>query len=171
MCYFTIGLFAEACAVFDEKKVRRYLQNRWGKLAYSVWVLAKWYVKNRKREFLKDFEILSVGRGELKCDKMSDYVALNGRRMARVMRGGEWFLTEDKFLSEVADLRKFRGIFGMMARSILAKVPGSETKGDELTFAMPSKIMIQAEGEYKMLEGVKKIEIRKAAQPLEVVLR
>ncbi len=56
-----------------------------------------------------------------------------------------------------------------MACSVLLKVPGKKTRGDIVRFKQRGNVMIEAEGEYEMLEGVKKIEVRKAAKGIKVV--
>ena len=56
-----------------------------------------------------------------------------------------------------------------MLRSMVWRVPGKKTHGDLLKFAEPSEVMIQAEGEYQKLLGVKEIEVRKSVKGLKVV--
>ena len=165
MCYFTVGLFAEACAVFDQRENRRELRTGQKGFLYSVGLLARWYMRNRKREFLADFR----WRGRKFAD-VTDYVAVNGRKMARVMRGGEWFLGERRFWSEARDLSSVRKLMSLMIPSVLSRIPGEETRGDVLNFAEMREVMIQAEGEYKKFSDVNKIEIRKAERALRVVV-
>jgi len=169
LCYFTVGLFAESCAVFEKKDNRRELRTGKRGLVYSVWLLKKWYFKNRKRKFLENFVLTRAGQ-EKRFEGMTDYMAVNGKSMARVMRGGKWFLDEESFLGETRNLRGLGGLLRLMIGSILRRIPGAETCGDKLTFDKPTGVMIQAEGEYKRLEGVETIEIRKAERPAKVVL-
>ena len=44
-----------------------------------------------------------------------------------------------------------------------------ETRGDVLELDNPDDIEIQVEGEYQKLEGVTKVEVKKAEVPLRVV--
>lgn len=82
--YFTMGLFAEACRVFDEKEIRKILQKKKKMASYSWLVLAKWYFRNRfKRVFLPRFKL----NNKLQSTLITDVVAMNGARMAGVMRG------------------------------------------------------------------------------------
>ena len=63
----------------------------------------------------------------------------------------------------------FWRLLKLMAKSILVRVPGDETDGDELEFIEPATIEIQAEGEYKTFNNVKKIRIRKSKKCLKVI--
>jgi len=167
MCYFTIGLFAEATEVFDEGKHRKKLQSGRKGVMFSWKILVGWYFRNRKRVFIPKFKL--NGRGVPK--DVTDYVALNGKSMAQVMKGGSWYLGKETFLSLMGRLSSFWRLASLMSKSILRRVPGAETRGDVLEFAEPADVEIQAEGEYKKLERVSKIEIRKAKKSIKVVLR
>ena len=170
MGYFTVGLFAEACAVFDQKDNRRELRTGEKGMIYSIWLLKKWYFKNRKRGFLGGF-MLERGGEKRHFEGMTDYVAVNGRSMARVMRGGRWFLDKNKFLSETRSLQSFWGLGRLMVRSMVARIPGEETSRDVLVFDEPGKVMVQGEGEYRKFEGVKSLEFRKTERPVTVVMK
>ena len=41
MCYITVGMFAEACSVFDQPKTRKALQKKRKRILYSLFSLAK----------------------------------------------------------------------------------------------------------------------------------
>ena len=170
MCYFTAGLFAESTVIFDQRDNRRGLRTGRKGMFYSIWLLAGWYFKHRKQRFLADFTLQGSGI-ERRFEGMTDYVAVNGRTVARMMRGGRWFLDDRKFLGEVRNFRSFWSLVWFMARSILVRIPGKKTRRDVLSFDEPAKVMIQAEGEYKKFEGVKMVEVRKAEKPIKVVLR
>lgn len=165
-CYVTIGMTAEAVELFDDKKVRANLQKGHKSSWRSYPQLAKWYFKNRhKRVFLPEFKL----NGRLMHRKTSDYAALNGRSMAKVMRGGDWFLAPEGFLSETGRLTNFWRLASLMTKSILHRVPGEVTKGDVLEFCEPAAVEIQAEGEYKRFKDIRKIEIKKAKKCLKVI--
>ena len=164
--YITMGLFAEATEIFDDKKTRKKLQGGKKTPVFSWKVLAKWYFKNKnKRAFMPEFKLNGVKMPK----KTTDYVAINGRSMAGVMKGRAWYLDKKVFQSETAKLGSFCRLFSLMAKSILYKVPGKEVKGDTLEFLEPGEVEIQAEGEYVKLKNVKKIEIRKAEKCLNIV--
>ena len=166
-CYVTIGMTAEAVKIYDYPKVRKSLKKSFGRSVGSYVAIAGWYFKNRhKKIFLPDFKL----NGELKHKKTSDYAAVNGRYMARVMKGGEDFLRPEIFRSETDRLTNLYRLTKLMIKSIFIRTPGSETKGDVLEFCEPATFSLQAEGEYKVFKNVKKVEIRKAEKCLDAVM-
>lgn len=167
MCYVTVGMMAEATKLYNSAKMRKILRKGFGRYIRSYTNLAKWYFKNRKKGFLPEFKV----NGELQKKRTSDYLAVNGRSMARVMKGGEDYLKSRTFKSKTGRLANFWRLCWLMGKSILWRVPGDETKGDVLEFVQPGKVEMQAEGESATLEGVQKIEIRKAEKYLRVVVR
>lgn len=99
----------------------------------------------------------------------TDYIAVNGPTLAKLMRGGKYYKKPLEFRSTTVRLGGFWRLMGFMACSVLLRVPGKKTRGDIIKFKQRGNVMIQAEGEYEMLEGVKKIEVRKAKGGLKVV--
>ncbi len=99
----------------------------------------------------------------------TDYIAVNGPTLAKMMRGGKYYRKPGEFRSATVRLSSFWRLVGFMMRSILIRVPGRRTRGDIIKFKQRGNVMIQAEGEYETLEGVKKIEVRKAKRGLKVV--
>lgn len=162
--YFTIGMFAEATEVFDEDEQRKKLQTGRRGAVFSWGIMVGWYFRNRRREFLPRFRLNGVGV----VKNTTDYVAVNGRWMARLMQGRRWYRGKT-FWSEVAGLASFWRLAVLMVRSILWRVPGRVTGGDVLEFVRPATVEIQGEGEYRVLRGVRKIEIRKGEKWLEIV--
>jgi len=171
MCYFTVGMFAEACAVFDQPKTRKALQGGRKRTIYSLWVLAKWWLKQRKKHQLPDFMLGNSSEEFVECKNKSDYMAVNSQTVAKMMRGGKFFYQKDAFLSYNGQMTKFFRLCGMMLKSIFHRIPGTESDYDCLVFTEPAKMMIQAEGEYKKLENVEVIEIAKAKKPLLVMIK
>jgi len=165
-CYVTIGMMAEAVKIYDQPKMRKILKNSWGRSFGSYTNLAGWYFKHRhKKTFLPDFKL----NGILQPQKTSDYAAVNGKSMARVMKGGDDYRKPKTFRSETDRLTNFWRLCKLMFRSIFFRIPGTETKGDVLEFIEPATVEVQAEGEYQVFKNIKKIEIRKAEQCLKVV--
>ncbi len=173
MCYFTVGMFAEACAVFDKPEVRKKLQkkHRRKSLIGSIWSLSMWWFREHKREFLPDFSVKNSSDEMIHCDNCSDYMAINSPSVARIMKGGDYYRGENYFLSNIGCMTKFFKLISMMMRSMFKKVPGIESDYDCLILEKASKIMLQAEGEYKMIDDVKTIEIEKTATPMMVVMK
>jgi hypothetical protein len=165
-CYVTIGMMAEAVEVFDQKKVRSNLQKKKNRSVRSYTELAKWYFSHRhKKVFLPDFTI----NGEL-MHKKSDYIAVNGKSLARVMRGKCNAFLPNIFKRKVGKLTSFVRLVGFMSKSILHRVPGVVRSGkDEICFVAPADVEIQAEGEYKKFTQIKRIGIRKNKRFLKVI--
>ncbi len=165
-CYVTIGMMGEAVAIYDSPALRRKLKTKFGRKISSYTFLAKWYFTHRhKKAFLPDFKL----NGKLQPKKTSDYAAVNGRYMARVMKGGEDYKDPKIFRHETDRLTSFWRLFKLMAKSILHRIPGSSTTGDTLDFLEPATVTLQSEGESTTFKDIKKIEIRKSKKCLKVV--
>jgi hypothetical protein len=172
MCYFTLGMFAEACACFDAPKTRKTLRKGGRKTIYSLMTLVGWWFKNHRRKFLPEsFHIGDSSEDFAECKKVSDYMAVNGRTVAKIMKGSDWFLKDGSFLSMTGQMTKFTKLVPMMLKSVFKRVPGTESDYDCIVFPESTKVMIQAEGEYKMISGVRTVEISKVGKPLLVVTK
>ena len=167
-CYTSIGMMAEAVEIFDNKKIRAKLRKGHRHSWRSYVQLAKWYFKNRhKKVFLPEFFLNGVP-----MKKKSDYFAVNGRSLAKVMKGKVKCFEPDVFLQMSGKLTSFWRLVGFMSKSILCHVPGEETiRESELKFLSPASIEIQAEGEYKKFEQVKTVKIQKNKRFIKVITR
>ena len=165
-CYVTMGMTGEAVEIFDQPKVRKTLQKGRRSSWRSYLGLAKWYFKHRyDKIYLPGLSINGIKQHK----KTSDYAAVSGKSMCRVMKGGDDYLKPKVFRSTARPLANFWNLFILMAKSILYRVPGTETTGDILEFEVPATIELQAEGEYKVFKDVKKIEIKKGETCLKVI--
>ncbi len=164
--YVTIGMTAEAVELFDEPKFRTYMQKGHKSSWRSYIALAKWYFKNRhKKDFVPPFTL----NGKPTKNKISDYCALSGRSMCRVMKGGDDYLKPKVFHSENCRLTNFWRLTKLMTLAIFKRTPGTETTGDVLEFLKPATVELQAEGEYRVFKNIKKIEIKKGDKCLKVI--
>ena len=165
-CYVTIGMTAAAVHLYDQPKMRKKLKTSFGRRITSYTALAGWYFKHRrKKQFLPEFTL----NGIKQHPKTSDYAAVNGRSMARVMKGGDDFMKPKVFRHETDRLTSFWRLAKLMSKSIFRRIPGAETTGDLIEFATPSTTELQAEGEHTVLKNVNKIEIRKGTTCLKVI--
>ena len=165
-CYVTIGMMAEVVKIYDKPKMRKILRGKFGRWIGSYTNATGWYFKNRKRKiFLSEFEL----NGKIQPKGGSDYIAVNGRSMARIMKGGRDYLEQKTFKSKVEKLTGFWRLFSFMMESVFIRVPGNETGKDVIEFLEPTTVELQAEGEYEEFRDVKKIEVRKAEQFLRVI--
>ena len=167
-CYVTIGMTAEAVELFDAPKFRKYMKKGHKSSWRSYLELAKWYFKNRRRKiFLPEFTI----NGQPTVKKASDYAAVSGKSMCRVMKGGDDFKKPYIFRSKALKTVSFPRLFILMAKSILHRTPGNDTKGDILEFKEPATVELQAEGEYQVFKDIKTIEIKKGNKCLKVIAK
>lgn len=167
-CYVTIGMTAESVKLYDEPAMRKILKKPFGRKVSSYTHLIGWYFKNRhKKRFLPDFRL----NGKLQPQVTSDYIAVNGRFMARVLRIGDNYKNPTTFHSKTCRLINFGRLFYLISRSVLLRIPGAETDGDILEFEKPATVKFQAEGEFVTCKNVRKIEIRKADQCLKTIMK
>ncbi len=165
-CYVTIGMTAEAVKIYDYPGIRKSLKNSAGRSVGSYLSLATWYFKNRHHQiFLPEFKL----NGKLQPAKTSDYAAVNGHYMARVMKGGEDYLDSKSFRSETEKTTNLYYLTKLMLKSIFSRVPGEPTTSDILEFTHPANITIQAEGESQKFTKVKTIEVKKGTKCLKVI--
>ncbi|MBR3332363.1 acylglycerol kinase family protein [Candidatus Saccharibacteria bacterium] len=165
-CYMTIGMTAEVCEIFDEPKFRKKMQKGSKSSWRSYLALSKWYFKNRhKKVFIPPFTI----NGKPAEKKASDYCALSGKSMCRVMKGGDDYLKPKIFRSMNRKLTSFPRLFVLMVKAIFVRTPGEETTGDKLEFLKPATVELQAEGEYRVFKNIKTIEIKKGDKCLKVI--
>ena len=167
-CYVTIGMTGAAVELFDAPKFRKYMQRGHKSSWRSYLALAKWYFKNRhKKVFLPEFTI----NKKPTIKKASDYAALSGKSMCRVMKGADDWKKPYIFRSTALKTISFPRLFILMTKSILHRTPGTDTKGDLLEFKDKATVELQAEGEYQIFENIKNIEVKKGSKCLKVITR
>lgn len=165
-CYVTIGMTAEAVKLYDHPTMRSKLKTKFGRQVNSYTGLIAWYLRNRhQKQFIPEFRL----NGEKQHRQTSDYAAVNGRYMARVMQGREDYLKAEEFRSVTDRLANMWRLTKLMTISIVNRVPGETTRGDILEFVRPGRVEIQSEGESQVFENVHKIEIGKGTACLKVI--
>ena len=181
-CYFTIGMFSESTEVFDAPKTRDALKKGNKHLAYSVTTLAKWYFKNHHKEFLAaDIRMNGIPMNRKKTRKsgkvndfsgkhVTDVMFVNGRTVAKVMKGGEYWLDSKKYYVAFGRLKGLFRLMAFMAKSMISRIPGHEVDAEtRIDFSSPTEVEIQAEGEYKRLQ-LSELRIKKAEKSITVVV-
>jgi len=172
MCYFTIGMFAEACEVFDHPKTRKSSRKGKKSIFYSIRALANWWFRERnRRKFMPKFSLGDASGEYVESNGASDYMAINSLTVAKMMRGGKYCVQREDFLSATGRMTKFWPLVVMMMRSIFKQVPGTESSYDRLVFEKPARMMFKAEGEYKMIDDVLMVEIKKSTKPLLAIMK
>lgn len=157
-CYITVGMFAESTRVLNATKVRKQLKTGKKHLFFSLWQLAKWYFWNKRRRFLP-----------MEKSDVTDYLAVNSPRVAKIMKGDRQIAATREFWSGTARLGSFWRLMWFMLESICWRMPLEQTKREVIKFEQPSRVIIQAEGESEELSGVREIEVQKTKRPLRVV--
>jgi len=167
MGYFTIGLLAEAAAIFDRRKLRRALRRGQGNLIGQLMWAVKWYGKNRRKQFLpKKF----LYNGET-VEGATDVIVMNDGRMARIMKGKKMFMGKKKFMAGLAGNGEWRSMIWFGIRSVLWRTPVRETSRVMVEFFEEVSVEVQFEGEYKRFDGVRTVEVKKMAAPAKMIMR
>ena len=165
-CYVTIGMMAESVKIYDQPKMRKKLKTSFGRKISSYTDLAGWYFKYRhKKQFLPDFKL----NGELQPKNTSDYAAVNGRFLARVLKSTPYYQNPHTFLHETDRLTNFWRLSKLITKSIFFRIANTETTYDKIEFLEPATIELQAEGEYKVFKNIKQIEIKKSDKFVKVI--
>lgn len=165
-CYATIGLLAQATTVMESPKVRKKLKFGQTGTFFSLVTAVKWYLGHHWRNFLPAGSLNRV----MMPKKTTDYLAVNGPHLARIMKGEIWYQDARKFGSTTARLGSFWRMVSFGLKSIGSGMALQETTEDVLEFKQPSKITIHAEGEFEELDNVQKISISKSSRPLKIIM-
>ncbi|MDR0590960.1 MAG: hypothetical protein LBG75_00080 [Candidatus Nomurabacteria bacterium] len=157
--YADIGLVAGSVNEFEKGPERRRLRNGWANQLLSFMALVPYYRKHKKT-----YQLPSSNLG----DECTDFFAINGSRMAK-FKVGPGFSGGDRFGTAMLDTRSLLRNIPFATRSIFGKMPLSKVKGSELEFKNPAKLDFQADGEYRKLEGVKKLSFTKPAKHINLI--
>lgn len=181
-CYFTLGMFSESTEVFDAPKTRDNLKKGNKSLVFSVVTLAKWYFKNHRKEFLPaDIKMNSIPMNRKKMQKngkvntfsgkhVSDVMFVNGKTVAKVMRGGDYWKNPKRYYVAFGRLKSLFRLAAFMLKSMISRIPGHEVENEtKIEFSSPTEVEIQAEGEYKKME-LSEFRVKKAEKSITVVV-
>ena len=156
LAYFTVGMMAESTKIFDDEKVRRKLRKSKFNLIFSLKTLLMWFFVNRKKDYIT-----------IDGQKYSDILVVNGKNVARLMRGGEYYLGET-FLYTEQRLNNFFAMVFFMLQAMFSGIPGRKLKEKTIHFEEKQRIFIQSEGEYKDLV-VQEISFSKSDKSIEIL--
>ncbi|MBR2989314.1 hypothetical protein IKF40_00035 [Candidatus Saccharibacteria bacterium] len=181
-CYFTLGMFSESTEVFDVPNTRETLKRGNKSVMYSLKTLAGWYFKNHRKEFLPgDIQMNGIPMNRKKIRKsgrvndfpgkhVSDILFVNGKTVAKVMRGGDFWLSPDKYYVALGRLKGLFRLAMFMAKSVFSKLPGHVVRSEtRISFSGVNEVEIQAEGEYKKMK-MQELVIKKAKNSITVVV-
>lgn len=156
LAYFTVGMMAESTKIFDDEKVRRKLRKSKFNLIFSLKTLLMWFFVNRKKDYIT-----------IDGQKYSDILVVNGKNVARLMKGGEYYLGET-FLYTEQRLNNFFAMVFFMLQAMFSGIPGRKLKEKTIHFEEKQRIFIQSEGEYKDLV-VQEISFLKSKKSIEIL--
>ena len=156
LAYFTVGMMAESTKIFDDEKVRRKLRKSKFNLIFSLKTLLMWFFVNRKKDYIT-----------IDGQKYSDILVVNGKNVARLMKGGEYYLGET-FLYTEQRLNNFFAMVFFMLQAMFSGIPGRKLKEKTIHFEEKQRIFIQSEGEYKDLV-VQEISFLKSDKTIEIL--
>ena len=156
LAYFTVGMMAESTKIFDDEKVRRRLRKSKFNLIFSLKTLLMWFFVNRKKDYIT-----------IDGQKYSDILVVNGKNVARLMKGGEYYLGET-FLYTEQRLNNFFAMVFFMLQAMFSGIPGRKLKEKTIHFEEKQRIFIQSEGEYKDLV-VQEISFSKSDKTIEIL--
>ena len=156
LAYFTVGMMAESTKIFDDEKVRRKLRKSKFNLIFSLKTLLMWFFVNRKKDYIT-----------IDGQKYSDILVVNGKNVARLMKGGEYYLGET-FLYTEQRLNNFFAMVFFMLQAMFSGIPGRKLKEKTIHFEEKQRIFIQSEGEYKDLV-VQEISFSKSDKTIEIL--
>ena len=147
---------AESTKIFDDEKVRRKLRKSKFNLIFSLKTLLMWFFVNRKKDYIT-----------IDGQKYSDILVVNGKNVARLMKGGEYYLGET-FLYTEQRLNNFFAMVFFMLQAMFSGIPGRKLKEKTIHFEEKQRIFIQSEGEYKDLV-VQEISFSKSDKSIEIL--
>ena len=156
LAYFTVGMMAESTKIFDDEKVRRKLRKSKFNLIFSLKTLLMWFFVNRKKDYIT-----------IDGQKYSDILVVNGKNVARLMKGGEYYLGETFLYTEQRLNNLFAMVFFML-QAMFSGIPGKKLKNKTIHFEEKQRIFIQSEGEYKDLV-VQEISFSKSDKTIEIL--
>ena len=156
LAYFTVGMMAESTKIFDDEKVRRKLRKSKFNLIFSLKTLLMWFFVNRKKDYIT-----------IDGQKYSDILVVNGKNVARLMKGGDYYLGEYFLYTEQRLNNLFAMVFFML-QAMFSGIPGKKLKNKTIYFEEKQRIFIQSEGEYKDLV-VQEISFLKSKKSIEIL--
>lgn len=181
-CYFTMGMFAESTEIFDAPATRKSLRSGKKSLCYSIFQLVKWYFANNQKEFLaSDIRMNDVVMNRVKISRsgktkkqkkkhISDVMFVNGKTVAKVMKGGDYWRDAKKFFVSFGRLKILSKLCAFMVKSMVGKMPGHVTeKQVKISFENETEFEIQAEGEYAKIKA-KELIVQKSSHGVKVVV-
>lgn len=161
--YVTLGLVAGSVLEFEKSKKRQKLQEGKTNRLSSAMTLAPYYLKHKNKKKLPRYT-----SGGTIVENTTDYMAINGSHLVGFKIGENQCWT-DCFKKVTLNTSKFLKTMPFTIKSIRSHMPGEFISSDTLKFDEPSTIEFQSDGEYRELENVRTITIKKSEKHLNVI--
>lgn len=165
LLYVTIGWTARAASRFDDPRFRNKIKNARARLVESVWRLGWYYLRTRRLSLLPSFRYNDVSH-----KKTSDLIFANGPTVARLFRSNKRYYREEVFLYRKLDVRRLITNIPFLVSSLMGRMKGDEVTEAIVNFDMPSQVPIQCDGEVSILEECTRIQVKKAARSLTILV-
>lgn len=164
LLYATIGWTAQAAGQFDDPTTRGKLIHGGAGIIKSLWTTGWYYLKTRRRSLLPPF------RYDGKACKKTDLIFANSPTVARLFHTSKQYYQQEVFLFRMLDVRSVIKNIPFLISGLIGRMRGSEETEVTLEFEAPSLVPIQCDGEVVELEDVSRVEVKKAAMPLTVLV-
>lgn len=164
LLYASIGWTAQAAQQFDAPGVRHSITHGGAGVLKSLWRTGLYYLKTRSKAGLPAF------RHNGNTYRKTDLLFANGPTVARLFRSGKHYYKLDVFLFRMLDIRGLVKNIPFLAMGLLGRMKGEETNDLTIEFLEPASAVLQCDGEVVELEGVGRVEVKKAAVPLTVLV-
>lgn len=166
LAYFSLGMMAEACTIFEKKQLRRHLKQDLRRRMWSFAALFKWWRQHRKREFLG--QMLKVNKKS--WQSASDIFILNGSRMGGIMKNRNNLCDKKQFDLKVARLGNLASITSFMLKAMRGRLGVEKVEEVAIDFNEKRTIWIQGEGEAKKIEA-ERVVFRKGDKSVRILAK
>lgn len=164
LLYTTVGWTASAANQFDDPQVRHRIKNGGAGVIRSLWRTGLYYFQSRRGSELPSFSYEGSGY------KATDLLFANGPAVARLFRTGKPYYAQPVFLFRVLNVRSLLPNIPFLLAGLLGRMSGEELTEVVVDFDAPSAVPIQCDGEVVQLENVSRVEVKKATQPLAILV-
>lgn len=163
LLYASIGWTASAASQFDDPKIRYAITNGEAGVLRSLWRTSLYYLKTRHHSNLPPLQY------EGKTYKVTDLLFANGLTVARLFKTGQRYFEQPVFLFRMLNVRWVLPNVPFLLAGLLGSMSGQKVSSAVVDFEQPMSGLLQCDGEVVQLEGVGRVEVKKATQPLTVL--
>jgi len=165
--YFTAGLLAKSTKVFEIPKIRRAIsrKSKIPRLFYSLFMLAMWFCHEVHRKRRRNFFKVNGSK-----ETVTDFGAMNGRRMARVLRNNKCRFDSGKLNVFSLKLSNIIGAGFFVLRSMTIGVKTKPEDEAVWDLGKDTKLWLQTEGEGMEKSEIYSIQAKKSEKTIDFVV-